>query len=130
TTGRERTESYRYAETLFEATIMLASRMKPLPVLIPSFLGDAADAARLTRASIGLSPDQPIGNLINTVERAGVVVLALPVKLKGRDAFAGWVSGERAIPWMALSADAPGDRLRWSVAHELGHLVLHRAPRG
>jgi Zn-dependent peptidase ImmA (M78 family)/transcriptional regulator with XRE-family HTH domain len=130
TSGKERTEAYRYAQTLFEATTELWSRIKPLPLLLPSFVGGPADAARITRASMGLPPDKPIDHLINSVEKAGVLVLALPVHLAGRDAFAGWVTGERLMPWMALSSGAPGDRLRWSTAHEFAHLVLHRAPRG
>ena len=31
-------------------------------------------------------------------------------------------------PIIAVSSMSPGDRLRFSVAHELGHLVLHRFP--
>jgi Zn-dependent peptidase ImmA (M78 family) len=33
-------------------------------------------------------------------------------------------------PVIVISGEAPGDRLRFSVAHELGHLVMHQSIRG
>lgn len=33
-------------------------------------------------------------------------------------------------PVIEINAKTPGDRQRWTLAHELGHLVLHGAIRG
>ncbi len=49
--------------------------------------------------------------------------------LEKRDAFSSWVGEDAEKPVIVLSGDAPGDRLRFSVAHELGHLVMHRSWR-
>lgn len=42
------------------------------------------------------------------------------------DAIASWP--EDARPIVLLGAHAPGDRLRFTVAHELGHAVMHAMP--
>jgi Zn-dependent peptidase ImmA (M78 family) len=89
-----------------------------------------ASAARITRASFGLSPDTSIGNLIYEIEQAGILVLAMPVAVPGIDAFSLWARTDARKPLIVVSSDAPGDRLRLSIAHELGHLVMHRAPEG
>jgi Zn-dependent peptidase ImmA (M78 family) len=87
-------------------------------------------AACLTRQALGLAPDQPIGPLIRTLERAGVWVLAIPVPLPRRDACSAWAGGDAIIPVLVVAATPAGDRRRFSVAHEVGHLVLHQVPQG
>jgi Zn-dependent peptidase ImmA (M78 family) len=76
---------------------------------------------------MGISRDDPILHVINLIERAGVLVLGLPVALKKRDAFSVWMTtkegGRRAV--VAIAQGVPGDRLRFSTAHELGHIVMH-----
>ena len=60
------------------------------------------------------------------MERHGVIVLALPLKVERIDALStmGQLDIQRPV-MMALDSPA-GDRVRFSVAHELGHLILHR----
>jgi Zn-dependent peptidase ImmA (M78 family) len=42
------------------------------------------------------------------------------------NAYSLWADTEPRKPVIIVSAGKPGDRLRWNVAHELGHLVMHR----
>ena len=63
----------------------------------------------------------PIKNLTAAVERAGVCLIPT-VGLKGIDGISSWVDGQ---PVIGLNIDVPGDRFRMSLAHEIGHLVLH-----
>jgi Zn-dependent peptidase ImmA (M78 family) len=126
-TRRDRLQAYRYAQTLFELFRRMSHRVKRPEVRLPRAAHDPITAARLTRSAFGLSPETPIPHLINSAEHAGVVVLGLPVRLDGREAFSTWVGD---LPVIALSADRPGDRLRFNVAHELGHLVLHQTMIG
>ena len=74
----------------------------------------------MARASNGLAPDRPIENLSETLERAGVLILALPVVLE--DAmFLCFVACN--IPASHFSCGGrSGDRQRFSLVHELGHL--------
>jgi Zn-dependent peptidase ImmA (M78 family) len=124
----DRAEAHRLGQTLFQTYRRMAIRLR-LPAPKVPRLDDAepAEAAALVRSTMGLSPDTPIKHLINSVERLGVVVLGLPTSLPHRDAFSVWAGD---MPVIALSAGLPGDRIRFTVAHELGHLALHQSPRG
>ena len=127
-TKRDRSEAHRYGQTLFQVYLKLRDRFKVPELRLPCLDGEApAKAARVTRSALGLSPDTPIKNLTNAIEQVGVVVLGLPVVLHDRDAFSAWSHG---TPVICLSAGLKGDRIRFSIAHELGHLVLHSAPKG
>lgn len=125
--AKERDQVHRYGEVLYEGVSQLADRVHFGPVLLPRLRGgdvsSPAHAAEITRAALGLSPDKPITNLTTTLERAGVLVLALPLHTKDATAYSLW-AGEQ--PVIVTFAGAPGDRLRMSLAHELGHLVMHQ----
>jgi Zn-dependent peptidase ImmA (M78 family) len=41
-----------------------------------------------------------------------------------------WAGEDGATPVLVVAATPAGDRRRFSVAHELGHLVLHHTPEG
>jgi Zn-dependent peptidase ImmA (M78 family) len=59
-----------------------------------------------------------------------VWVVAIPVPLPQRDAFSTWAGGDGSTPVIVVAATTAGDRRRFSVAHEVGHLVLHQIPQG
>ena len=64
----------------------------------------------------------PIRNLTAAIERAGVCLVPL-VGFDGIDGISSWVNG---LPVIGVNIDGvPGDRLRMSLAHELGHLAMH-----
>lgn len=133
-TSREERQAHRYAQVGYRMIDKLLERVKPIPLLLPRIDEHIpAVAADITRTAFGLSPDQPISHLMNTIERSGVYGLALPIKLKNIDAFSSWAGANSGRPVVVLlKADLASDgaRLRWSVAHEIGHLVMHRAMRG
>ncbi len=84
------------------------------------------DVARESRLALGLEPEGPVPNVTRAVERAGVVVFRLPGEMERHDSYATWPDfrlGGR--PLIALMGRHPGDRDRFNVSHELGHLVLH-----
>jgi Zn-dependent peptidase ImmA (M78 family) len=106
----------------------MTDQLEVPPITLPRLTGiDPSDAAFHARAALGLSPDGPIPHLIHAAERAGVLVIALPIGLAKRDAYSVWVGDETLRPVVVIVNDVPGDRLRFSVAHELGHLVMHQA---
>jgi len=55
----------------------------------------------------------------------GVLVVVLPVKIEKLDAFSLWAGRKLTRPVIILSGGKSGDRIRMSVAHELGHLLMH-----
>jgi len=129
-TVRDRARAYRAAQLIRECVESLARRVRAIPIRVPELKCDPASAARITRSTLGLTSDEPIAHLINAVERIGVLVLVLPFAVDKLDAFSSWPPGEGQRPMIAITEGVPGDRLRYSVGHELGHLVLHATPSG
>lgn len=125
-TATQRAQAHQYARTIFESVEMMAEELDVVPITLPRSSDGPKAAAQDARAALGLAPDIPIPNLIRTVERGGVLVIALPVALEKRDAYSLWAGDRGQKPVIVVAGDAPGDRLRFSVAHELGHLILHR----
>lgn len=80
-----------------------------------------------TRAILGLPPTGAVRNVIRSVERKGVVIAPLAVEVD--DAVSDGITypGKAIIGY--FPENKPGDRLRFTIAHELGHLVLHRNRR-
>jgi Zn-dependent peptidase ImmA (M78 family) len=108
----------------------MAAHLTPIPLAIPRSTTDPSSAAKQTRLALQIPPDEPIPHLLNGMERAGVLILALPASLAGRDAFTVWVERQSvSLPVIAISRERPGDRLRLSLAHELGHVVMRHFPR-
>jgi Zn-dependent peptidase ImmA (M78 family)/transcriptional regulator with XRE-family HTH domain len=129
-TARQRRQAFWLAHTLYELMAQLAARAELPAPRVPRLDGDPVAAAAMTRQALGLPPDQPIGPLIRTLERGGVWVVAVPVALPQREAFSTWAGGDASTPVIVVTATTAGDRRRFSVAHELGHLALHQIPQG
>jgi Zn-dependent peptidase ImmA (M78 family)/DNA-binding XRE family transcriptional regulator len=124
-TAGERNQAHRYGEVLFEVAQFLAARVRGLEPRLPRLEEPPSVVADMTRAALGYSPTAPIDRLIRLLELQGVIVLVVPVKLEKRDAYAVWAGMDARRPVIVITGDPLGDRLRWSLAHELGHLVLY-----
>jgi len=85
------------------------------------------DIARKVRAALSIAKG-PIPNLAGALEAAGAVVMVRDLGGPRLDALSDWVVGRR--PVLVISKNAPGDRQRFSLAHETGHAVMHNAPGG
>lgn len=84
----------------------------------------AADA----RSALGVGARDPIPNVMRAAERAGVVVVRLPNEMEDHDGFSVWPDyGLGGRPIIAVAGGGSGDRDRFTVSHELGHLLLHTA---
>lgn len=102
----------------------LLSLARPIGLRFESLDGASpTEAAGETRRMLQFSSSGPLPYLLLAVERIGVTVLGLPMANDSLDAFAAW---RGSSPLIAVMKGTPGDRVRFSVAHELGHLVLHR----
>jgi len=128
-TVKEAAEMYRHAEFTYDVfrTMLTKRRFKPFRLNLPvSPSDDPCEAAAVTRSELGLSPDKPIPHLTHALEQAGVLILALPRPFEHREAFSLWAGYDRARPVIVLAGGKVGDRLRMNIAHELGHLVMHK----
>lgn len=100
-----------------------------LDSLAPSNRVDADAVERIaleTRRSWGLSDDEPIRNLCGKLDRQGVIVVSTVNQLERGEGLSCparlWNQ-----PIIGLCAEnQPGDRMRFTLAHELGHMILHR----
>jgi Zn-dependent peptidase ImmA (M78 family)/transcriptional regulator with XRE-family HTH domain len=78
------------------------------------------------RKSMGLG-DGPIPDLVSAVEAAGAVVMVTDLDAARIDAIGNWPEGHRPI--FMMNSAAPADRRRFSLAHEVGHAVMHQVPK-
>lgn len=86
-------------------------------------------AAEIVRMRWGLGAT-PLPNIVHLVEAHGVRVFSLVEECRELDAFSFW---NRRTPFICLNTVKTAEHGRFDVAHELGHLVLHRGhsvPRG
>lgn len=98
----------------------------PLPKLdIDEFGGDPAAVADMVRR-MWLVPSGPVRNLTQIVERAGCVVFQCNFQSIGVD---GLTLQPRGLPTcIFLNSAMPGDRQRFTLAHEIGHVIMHQVP--
>lgn len=96
-----------------------------LPRLDVEDYGTPEKIAGVVRAHWGL-PRGPLKDLTLQVEKSGVVVVHS--QLGGASISGVTFSVPGMPPLIVLNSDQPADRMRFTLAHELGHLVMHRFP--
>lgn len=108
-------------EFLDEAEI----EFKPLPECDLDEYKSPENAARAVRHFLRL-PRGRIENMTEILENAGIVVILLDVDTR---LFSGCsMHAENPNFIVFVNKSMPGDRLRFTLAHELGHIVMHRLP--
>lgn len=96
----------------------------PLPSVDVDEMGGAEKVAQFVRRA-WMIPDGPIKNLTALCERAGIIVVICNFVEK----IDGVTMRVRHVPPIIfLNSKAPADRMRHSLAHELGHLIMHSVP--
>lgn len=87
------------------------------------------DAAIRTRKALGVPSEKPIPHLTRVLERSGVYIAVLDfsaeLHAKHHDAFSTWLGPSFEWALIAVRATSSWERIRLSIAHELGHLVMH-----
>lgn len=89
---------------------------------ISEFPGTPADIAAMVRANWKLTAG-PIKNLVGLIENAGALVYRFPFGTTDIDAISQWP--DDLPPLFFVNSQAPADRARFTLAHELGHMVMH-----
>ena len=88
--------------------------------------GTPENIARTLRASLFL-PSGPIRDLVKTIEAAGGIVIPYDFGTMKIDGVSQHVPP--LPPMFFINANIPSDRWRFSLAHELAHVVIHDTPR-
>jgi Zn-dependent peptidase ImmA (M78 family)/transcriptional regulator with XRE-family HTH domain len=98
----------------------------PLPRFEPGEYGnDCREIARLVRRTWGMAAG-PVINLTALIERAGVFVFHLDLEQIDVDGLTLRRPG--LPPMILLNRYLPADRMRFTLAHELCHLIAHQVP--
>lgn len=84
--------------------------------------GGPVGIARLVRIVLRIAAG-PIRSLVDIFEEAGVIVIPFDFGTRQIDGCSDWIDGRPVIFYNSASARS---RLRHTLSHELGHLVMHR----
>lgn len=85
-------------------------------------IGNPESAAETLRR-LWVLGELPVRNMVHLLEANGVRVFSLSIDAKEVDAFSWW---DDNAPIVMLNGFKSSEHSRFDVAHELGHLVLHR----
>lgn len=90
---------------------------------LDEYQGGPAEIARILRAAWKMPPG-PVANLTATVEEAGGIVIRCDFGTNKVDAVSQWHPD--SPPLFFINTTSPSDRMRFSLAHEIGHVVMHQ----
>ncbi len=96
-------------------------RLQPWPT--PMSLDEVETLAIEVRLLLSQEESGPIRNLTAVIERGGIGLIPF-VGLPGIDGMSAWIEDQ---PMIGLSPAVSGDRFRFSMAHELAHLLFHKS---
>jgi Zn-dependent peptidase ImmA (M78 family)/transcriptional regulator with XRE-family HTH domain len=82
-------------------------------------------AAGMVRAAWSLG-ESPLPSVLHLMESRGARVFALVPECRDADAYSFWQSR----PFICVRTDRTAERMNFDLAHELGHLVMHRGGAG
>ncbi|OYD07458.1 hypothetical protein CHM34_11190 [Paludifilum halophilum] len=119
----ETVERYLMVEDLFPDNYSQKGSLPQIPI---NSIEDGEQAANELRKKWKLGID-PIDDLCGRLEKSGVKVIAIEGP-KGFDGLSCWAKNDAQVPVIAFNVNVPGDRQRFNLAHELGHLVHVEAP--
>jgi Zn-dependent peptidase ImmA (M78 family)/DNA-binding XRE family transcriptional regulator len=89
---------------------------------IEDFDEDAAGIARLVRAKWHI-PHGPIQNVTKIFEDARGIIVPFDFETNGIDAISHWLP--KLPPIFFINKYIPSDKMRFTLCHELGHIIMH-----
>jgi Zn-dependent peptidase ImmA (M78 family)/transcriptional regulator with XRE-family HTH domain len=99
---------------------------RPLPQFDVEDYGDSPERVAQAVRQLWNTPDGPIANLTALVESAGVIIVPVDFGTKSMDGTS--IRLADMPPMIFINSSLLGDRWRFTLAHELGHLIMHDVP--
>jgi Zn-dependent peptidase ImmA (M78 family)/DNA-binding XRE family transcriptional regulator len=99
---------------------------KPIPQVDLDVLGSTPERVAAQLRAYWMLPRGPIGSLTEVIEDAGGIIVSTNFDTLLLDGVSFRSNG--VPPLFFMNREMPGDRFRFSLAHELGHMVLHSIP--
>lgn len=109
------------------ASVELDPTLPPLPIVDPDECRrDIESIAQMLRQRWQL-PKGPIDDLTKLAERAGIIVIPFDFGSELIDGFCQHAC-DGLPPIVYINSNQPKDRYRFSLGHEIGHLICHQTP--
>jgi Zn-dependent peptidase ImmA (M78 family)/DNA-binding XRE family transcriptional regulator len=99
---------------------------KPIPQIDLDELGSTPERVAEKMREYWMLARGPIPNVVELIESAGGIVILCRFGTSLLDGIS--FRAEGLPPLFFMNRDVPGDRFRFSLAHELGHMILHAIP--
>ena len=110
---------------LFQDTELEINRFRHIEPA--DYKNDIQTIATLVRGTWQL-PSGPVRNLIQAIENAGGIVVQFDFETPLADAISEWVPNHPPLFFVNIHPAITGDRMRLTLAHEIGHVILHKFP--
>jgi Zn-dependent peptidase ImmA (M78 family)/transcriptional regulator with XRE-family HTH domain len=136
TRSSQRDKAIAFVEQLWELTHAIERRIELPPVDVPGLVHgertsekvptEPGEAARFLRSAWDIPPG-PFPHLVRTLENHGIVVSHVPFAGEDTARIDAFSTSHLTRPLVVTTPDKADDvfRHRFTVAHELGHLVMH-----
>ena len=129
----KKTVDQHVADTLVALEVFAKLKLRRIPERLPLFDGDPnsdddiEDFASDVRLAADVDPSGAVRNVTRAAERLGCIVLPLDSELGKHLGMSMIVDGTPVLRASRPAGDGgiPGDRQRFTVAHELGHVTMH-----
>ena len=112
----------RYLERLYEAASCVGDSALPA---VPEYeqvpADDYENAGQHLRLILRLSFNGPVGNITDILENCGFIICPIDFSERGFSGISGMVNGR---PFIAVNINMPAERQRFTLIHELSHLVF------
>ncbi len=99
---------------------------KPIPQIDLDESGATPEQIAERLRAYWMLPRGPVANLVALIEEAGGIVIIARFGTNLLDGLSFRMEG--LPPLFFMNSEMPGDRFRFSLAHELGHMVMHGIP--
>ncbi len=122
--ARDILERYIEIESYFPDTDSSSSEFPRIE--IQTHVADSIESAANRLRNEWNLGQMPIAHILEFVEEKGVKIVFIKAPDQSKfDGLCGWIGDDHKIPVIVLDERWPADRIRFTTAHELGHLVLN-----
>ncbi len=83
------------------------------------------EIAKHTRKLIGLIDDEPVAEIFNLLESKGIIIIELDGVSEKFDGVSFFT--DKGSPLIIINKSLSNDRKRFTIAHELGHILMHNS---
>lgn len=112
----------RFLGRLFNIVSFLGdASLAPCPIISTVEVTNTEDAGQHLRQLLGLPASGPVGNITDILENKGFIVCPIDVLKEDFSGNNGYVNGR---PYIAVNTHMSAERQRFTLIHELAHLVF------